>query len=671
MKDEKIAQMSKSGANSISDSEKQQQFDELKDKHQKEIETYSLKEKEMENSLTKMKKENNLLSSQLIELNTKLSDLKQQLETSRNQTKELNTNGSSENDRLKQSNLNLAKSVSEMEGNLVEKSKENDKLKMDISQLKEQLSLQKALVKKLEEENKTEFAKGIEEKAKKIKELEILKQNLSNQLDQALKNNEKIISENLKIKKEFENLSKYQAIPANSSKDISTKIEQLNEKIKSQEKMLNEKDKELENKTKELLKNSSKQDNINIQNEMKNIKKINEEQFQVINSLNEQIKSEKEKNENLSLEFEEMKKKYDDLKTKNKEYKKLFENWGNSGNLNKGTSIAEVYQNDKFQTNLAEKIKELELENHHLNEINMNSESKINELSSELQNRKNENNKEVDKLKKIIENLKTELSDSKNINTTTDKNRKDINQKEFAEMNVFKEKIRHLEEEVKLRDKQIENLNDNVQKSVELMEKKDLKSRIEIDTSKKDIETLDKKLKETSSTLIHKTKKIAQMQDEYEAKIATITTECLKYQTEYEKLLNQSKEVTVISSEEVDSQSQNIKLKSELEELKKRLDNFQSLEKYDVDKLFGDLSNLKEENERMKAEQQANEQRLFESKISWAEENNNYRQEIEKLEQQIINTKLLFAQVSTERDQLISKNVELQKLLSKHSNQKK
>jgi len=309
MKDEKIAQLIKSSQQIPTDSEKQQQLDELKEKNLKEIELYINKQKESDIEINKKLEENKILKNQIVELEAIKNNYSSQLNAFKSQVKsEVEKNMKEEQLnkeilQLKTQKFGLEQSLSNIEEQLKEKSQENDKIKMNIIQIKEQNKFLQDKNNQIERE-KEKIVQNELEKEEKISLLE----NANNEFK---KHNEIMKEKNEKLLIEFKNLNevgdKNQADLIELNKHSKNQLQIINEnnqKIKSLEESCNKKDEKitlLSNEIKMLI--SPNEYNAKLQ-EIEYLTKTNEELKEAMQTLNLKHKSEDQKYKDLKENFE-------------------------------------------------------------------------------------------------------------------------------------------------------------------------------------------------------------------------------------------------------------------------------------------------------------------------------------------------------------------------------
>ena len=419
-----------------------------------------------------------------LEIENRLKDLRENLDNLLEEQK-LNTQYQNNIEKLELSNKNLKVDINNLKENISKNSKKKEDLENEISKLKIKeenldLKLKKYIILLDELEKLENFRdKKLEDKLKKTTEIDILKKELvsKNALFKTITIEiiEKKLSDFQELEKELKLLEEQKIIFETEIKTLKKSSKELSDKICP---FLNEKCQNLEDKEAEDYFSSK----ISIKTEdLENLKKNIEEKTQIL--LEKEI-------------FEDKKKQYFELEKSIKDLELSLKN--EEINLkeieldikNLGIDIQKLIENQEFQNSqmLREKKKELEVELRNLNldekrenlknllenlEIekekilkNQNSiESNLKEIDEYSKKIKEDTNKNIENIKSEIKTFENKLDDLKNPYNEYLKNnvlaedldnlliKVDKNIKELyslrTEKNLLKEKVSDLEEKIK------------------------------------------------------------------------------------------------------------------------------------------------------------------------------------------------------------------------------
>ena len=491
-----------------------------------------------------------------LNIENRLKDLRENLDNLLEEQK-LNTQYQNNIKILKLNNENLKTDIINLEENISKNSEKKENLENEISNLKikeENLDLKlKKYINLLDELEKLENFKDkkLEDKLKKMTEIDILQKNLTSKMDSYKATNIEIIEKKLsdfqELEKELKLLEEQKIIFKTEIKTLKKSSKELSDKICP---FLNEKCKNLEDKEAEDYFSSK----ISIKTEdLENLKKNIEEKTQIL--------VEKEVFEDKKKQYFELEKSIKDLELslKNEEIN-LKEIELDIKNLD--MNIQKLIENQEFQNSqmLREKKKELEVELRNLNldekrenlknllenlEIekekilkNQNSiESNLKEIDEYSKKIKEDTNKNIESKKSEIKTFENKLDDLKNPYNEYLKNNvlaEDLenlllkvnkNIKELyslrADKNLLKQKVFNLEEKIK-----------NIQ-IAELKEK--------YDTIKEELNEINKKLG-SSQEKIENYKKILE-------KISSQEEKQKKLLIEFKKLENKFNKASLIRNE--------------------------------------------------------------------------------------------------------------------------
>ena len=465
-----------------------------------------------------------------LEIENRLKDLRENLDNLLEEQK-LNIQYQNNIEKLELSNKNLKVDISNLEENISKNSEKKEKLESEISELKikeEDLDLKlKKYITLLDKLEKLENFKDkkLEDKLKKTTEIDILKKELvsKNNLFKAI--NIEIIEEKLsafqELEKELKLLEEEKIIfeteiktLKKSSKEISNKIcPFLNEKCQNLE------DKEAEDYFSSKISTKTK--------DLENLKKNIEEKTQILVE---------------KVVFEDKRKQYFELEKSIKDLELSLKN--EEINLkeieldikNLDIDIQKLIENQEFQNSqmLREKKKELEVELR-----NLNLDEKIKNLKNLFENLELEKEKILKNQNSIESNLKEIDEYSKKIKEDTNKNIENIK----SEIKTFENKLdnlknpynEYLKNNVLAED--LENLLLKVNKNI-----KELYSlRVEKNLLKEKVFNLEEKIKNI---------KIAELKEKYDTIKEELNEINKKLGSSQEKIENYKKILEKISSQE-------------------------------------------------------------------------------------------------------------------------
>ena len=473
-----------------------------------------------------------------LDIENKLKDLRENLDNLLEEQK-LNTQYQNNIEKLELSNKNLKVDISNLEENISKNSEKKENLENEISNLKikeENLDLKlKKYIDLLDELEKLENFKDkkLEDKLKKMTEIDILQKNLTSKMDSYKATNIEIIEKKLsdfqELEKELKLLEEQKIIFKTEIKTLKKSSKELSDKICP---FLNEKCKNLEDKEAEDYFSSK----ISIKTEdLENLKKNIEEKTQIL--------VEKEVFEDKKKQYFELEKSIKDLELslKNEEIN-LKEIELDIKNLD--MNIQKLIENQEFQNSqmLREKKKELEVELRNLNldekrenlknllenlEIekekilkNQNSiESNLKEIDEYSKKIKEDTNKNIESKKSEIKTFENKLDDLKNPYNEYLKNnvlaedldnlllKVDKNIKELyslrTDKNLLKEKVSNLEEKIKnIKIDELKEKYDIIKEELNEINKKLGSSQEKIENYKKILEKISSQEEKQKKLLI-------------------------------------------------------------------------------------------------------------------------------------------------------------------------
>ena len=473
-----------------------------------------------------------------LDIENKLKDLRENLDNLLEEQK-LNTQYQNNIEKLELSNKNLKVDISNLEENISKNSEKKENLENEISNLKikeENLDLKlKKYIDLLDELEKLENFKDkkLEDKLKKMTEIDILQKNLTSKMDSYKATNIEIIEKKLsdfqELEKELKLLEEQKIIFKTEIKTLKKSSKELSDKICP---FLNEKCKNLEDKEAEDYFSYK----IYIKTEdLENLKKNIEEKTQIL--------VEKEVFEDKKKQYFELEKSIKDLELslKNEEIN-LKEIELDIKNLD--MNIQKLIENQEFQNSqmLREKKKELEVELRNLNldekrenlknllenlEIekekilkNQNSiESNLKEIDEYSKKIKEDTNKNIESKKSEIKTFENKLDDLKNPYNEYLKNnvlaedldnlllKVDKNIKELyslrTDKNLLKEKVSNLEEKIKnIKIDELKEKYDIIKEELNEINKKLGSSQEKIENYKKILEKISSQEEKQKKLLI-------------------------------------------------------------------------------------------------------------------------------------------------------------------------
>ena len=465
-----------------------------------------------------------------LEIENRLKDLRENLDNLLEEQK-LNIQYQNNIEKLELSNKNLKIDISNLEENISKNSDKKENLESEISNLKikeENLDLKlKKYVNLLDELEKLENFKDkkLEDKLKKTTEIDILKKELVSKNDLfktiSIEELEKKLSDFQELEKELKLLEEQKIIFETEIKTLKKSSKELSDKICP---FLNEKCQNLEDKEAEDYFSSK----ISIKTEdLENLKKDIEEKTQIL--------VEKEIFEDKKKQYFELEKSIKDLELSSKnEEVNLKEIELDIKNLD--IDIQKLIKNQEFQNSqmLREKKKELEVELR-----NLNLDEKRENLKNLLENLELEKEKILKNQNSIENNLKEIDEYSKKIKEDTNKNIEDIK----SEIKTFENKLddlknpynEYLKNNILAED--LENLLLKVNKNI-----KELYSlRVEKNLLKEKVSNLEEKIKNI---------KIDELKEKYDTIKEELNEINKKLGSSQEKIENYKKILEKISSQE-------------------------------------------------------------------------------------------------------------------------
>ena len=419
-----------------------------------------------------------------LEIENRLKDLRENLDNLLEEQK-LNIQYQNNIEKLELSNKNLKVDISNLEENISKNSEKKENLESEISNLKikeEDLDLKlKKYINLLDELEKLENFKDkkLEDKLKKTTEIDILKKELVSKNDLFKATNIEIIEKKLsdfqELEKELKLLEEQKIIFETEIKTLKKSSKELSDKICP---FLNEKCQNLEDKEAEDYFSSK----ISIKTEdLENLKKNIEEKTQILvekvvfeDKKKQYFELEKSiKDLELSLKNEEVNLKEIELDIKNldMDIQKLIENqeFQNSQMLREKKKELEVELRnlnlDEKRENLKNLLENLEIEKEKILKNQNSIESNLKEIDNYSKKIKEDTNKNIENIKSEIKTFENKLDDLKNPYNEYLKNNvlaEDLenlllkvnkNIKELyslrVEKNLLKEKVSNLEEKIK------------------------------------------------------------------------------------------------------------------------------------------------------------------------------------------------------------------------------
>ena len=491
-----------------------------------------------------------------LEIENRLKVLRENLDNLLDEQK-LNIQYQNNIEKLELSNKNLKIDISNLEENISKNSEKKEKLESEISSLKikeEDLDLKlKKYINLLDELEKLENFKDkkLEDKLKKMTEIDILQKNLTSKMDSYKATNIEIIEKKLsdfqELEKELKLLEEQKIIFKTEIKTLKKSSKELSNKICP---FLNEKCQNLEDKEAEDYFSSK----ISIKTEeLENLKKNIEEKTQIL--------VEKVVFEDKKKQYFELEKSIKDLELslKNEEIN-LKEIELDIKNLDMNTQ--KLTENQEFQNSqmLREKKKELEVElrNLNLNEKRENLKNLLEILEIEkekiLKNQNSiENNlKEIDEFsKKIKEDTNKNIENIKSGIKTSENKLDDLKNpyNEYLKNNVLAEDLDNLLLKVDKNIKELYSLRTNknlLKEKVSNLEEK-IKN-IKIDELKEKYDIIKEELNEINKKLGSSQEKIENYKKILE-KISSQEEKQKKLLIEFKKLENKFNKASLIRNE--------------------------------------------------------------------------------------------------------------------------
>ena len=350
----------------------------------------------------------------------------------------------------------------------------NDK----INYLKQQNQNDKA--QKIKEENES-LKIYLSDREKTIMNLKNSISLFTQNLDNVINNNNIIKDINIERNEENEKIINNCELKINVLKEKSEKMQKTIDELLDENKKKEKENNELKAKVNEIMEKYKK-----MKNEYEIANKTYEEQMVVIEKYKNKIKennseiSEREKdNEKLKKEIEDKNKEIIEIKNQFEDQKKNIEM--------KNKEIEEKNKDIlRMKEEINKKNNEIDKKNNEIEELN----NKISEMKNEIINKNNEikeKNNEINEHKKEIDYKNKEINDKQNQlndkNKELEEKKKEIDLQVIAKANLdFFEKVKQLEMDIKLKDKQIEELkNENKNKISINFNKNNIKSLKEND----------------------------------------------------------------------------------------------------------------------------------------------------------------------------------------------
>ena len=473
-----------------------------------------------------------------LEIENRLKDLRENLDNLLEEQK-LNIQYQNNIEKLEMSNKNLKIDISNLEENISKNSEKKEKLESEISSLKikeEDLNSKlKKYITLLDELEKLENFKDkkLEDKLKKTTEIDILKKELVSKNDLFKTINieelEKKLYDFQELEKELKLLEEQKIIFETEIKTLKKSSKELSNKICP---FLNEKCQNLEDKEAEDYFSSK----ISIKTEeLENLKKNIEEKTQILvekvvfedkrKQYFELEKSIKDlefslKNEEINLKEIEL-----DIKNLDMDIQKLIENqeFKNSQMLREKKKELEVELRnlnlDEKRENLKNLLENLEIEKEKILKNQNSIESNLKEISEFLNKIKEDTNKNIENIKLEIKTFENKLDDLKNPYNEYLKNNvlaEDLenlllkvnkNIKELyslrADKNLLKEKVSDLEEKIKnIKIDELKEKYDTIKEELNEINKKLGSSQEKIENYKKILEKISSQEEKEKKLLI-------------------------------------------------------------------------------------------------------------------------------------------------------------------------
>lgn len=473
-----------------------------------------------------------------LDIENKLKDLRENLDNLLEEQK-LNTQYQNNIEKLELSNKNLKVDISNLEENISKNSEKKENLENEISNLKikeENLDLKlKKYIDLLDELEKLENFKDkkLEDKLKKMTEIDILQKNLTSKMDSYKATNIEIIEKKLsdfqELEKELKLLEEQKIIFKTEIKTLKKSSKELSDKICP---FLNEKCKNLEDKEAEDYFSSK----ISIKTEdLENLKKNIEEKTQILverevfeDKKKQYFELEKSiKDLELSLKNEEINLKEIELDIKNLDMniQKLIENqeFQNSQMLREKKKELEVELRnlnlDEKRENLKNLLENLEIEKEKILKNQNSIESNLKEIDEYSKKIKEDTNKNIESKKSEIKTFENKLDDLKNPYNEYLKNnvlaedldnlllKVDKNIKELYSLrtnkNLLKEKVSNLEEKIKnIKIDELKEKYDIIKEELNEINKKLGSSQEKIENYKKILEKISSQEEKQKKLLI-------------------------------------------------------------------------------------------------------------------------------------------------------------------------
>ena len=473
-----------------------------------------------------------------LNIEKRLKDLRENLDNLLDEQK-LNTQYQNNIEKLELSNKNLKVDISNLEENISKNSEKKENLENEISNLKikeENLDLKlKKYIDLLDELEKLENFKDkkLEDKLKKMTEIDILQKNLTSKMDSYKATNIEIIEKKLsdfqELEKELKLLEEQKIIFETEIKTLKKSSKELSDKICP---FLNEKCKNLEDKEAEDYFSSK----ISIKTEdLENLKKNIEEKTQILVEkeifedkikyyfdLNKRINELKfsSKNEEINLKEIEL-----DIKNLDMDIQKLIENqeFQNSQILREKKKELEVELRnlnlDEKRENLKNLLEILEIEKEKILKNQSSIESNLKEIDEFSKKIKEDTNKNIESIKSEIKTFENKLDDLKNPYNEYLKNnvlaedldnlllKVDKNIKELyslrTDKNLLKEKVSNLEEKIKnIKIDELKEKYDIIKEELNEINKKLGSSQEKIENYKKILEKISSQEEKQKKLLI-------------------------------------------------------------------------------------------------------------------------------------------------------------------------
>ena len=482
------------------------------------------------------KTENSYL--EYLEIENRLKNLRESLDNLLEEQK-LNTQYQNNIEKLELFNKNLKVDISNLEENISKNSEKKENLESEISNLKikeEDLDLKlKKYINLLDELEKLENFKDkkLEDKLKKTTEIDILKKELVSKNDLFkiinIEELEKKLYNFQELEKELKLLEEQKIIFETEIKTLKKSSKELSDKICP---FLNEKCQNLEDKEAEDYFSSK----ISIKTEeLENLKKNIEEKTQILVEkvvfedkikyyfdLNKRINELKfsSKNEEINLKEIEL-----DIKNLDMDIQKLIKNqeFQNSQMLReKKTELEVELRNlnlDEKRENLKNLLENLEIEKEKILKNQNSIESNLKEISEFLNKIKEDTNKNIENIKLEIKTFENKLDDLKNPYNEYLKNnvlaedldnlllKVDKNIKELyslrTDKNLLKEKVSNLEEKIKnIKIDELKEKYDIIKEELNEINKKLGSSQEKIENYKKILEKISSQEEKQKKLLI-------------------------------------------------------------------------------------------------------------------------------------------------------------------------